>query len=67
MTKKRIDTNIQDLKNTRDRKRGSITAQTLQKVNTIIDFYEDRKIVQFDTANKFINGIIATNDKELFL
>ena len=29
MTKKRIDTNIQDLKNKRDRKRGSITAQTL--------------------------------------
>ena len=65
MTKKRIDTNIQDLKNKRDRKKGSTTAQTLQKVNTIIDFYEDRKIVQFDTANKLINGIIATNDKEL--
>ena len=52
-------------KNERDRNRGSITAQTLRKVNTIIDFYEDRKIVQFDTANKLVSGIIATNDQEL--
>ena len=65
MTKKHIDRNIQRFKNERDINRNKIPAQTLRKVNTIIDFYEDRKIVQFGTANNLIKGITATNDKEL--
>ena len=48
MTKKNIEKNIQSLKNKRDRLRRKINTQTLQKINTLIDLYETRKISQFD-------------------
>ena len=64
MTKKNIEKNIQSLKNKRDRLRRKINTQTLQKINTLIDLYETRKISQFDTANNLINAITTTDEKE---
>ena len=64
MTKKNIEKNVQTLKNKRDRLRRKINTQTLQKINTLIDLYEDRKISQFDTANNLINTISTSDEKE---
>ena len=56
---------ITSLRNIRDRKRGRVDTATLPKINTVIDLYEDRKIVQHGTAEKLIKGVTATNDKNL--
>ena len=44
--------------------RRKINTQTLQKINTLIDLYEDRKISQFDTANNLIEAISTSDEKE---
>lgn len=63
MTKKNILKNIQTLKNIRDNKRGKVSTTTLQKVNKLVDLYEDRKISQLDTALNLIMDITSRNDK----
>ena len=45
--------------------RGRLSTPIIQKINTIIDLFEDRKISQFSTANNIIQGIITTNKREL--
>ena len=56
---------ITSLRTIRDRKRGRVDTATRPKINTVIDLYEDRKIVQHGTAEKLIKGVTATNDKNL--
>ena len=65
MTKKSIENNIQSLRTRRDNIKNKISPPTLQKFNTILSFYEDRKIARKETADKLINGILAKDDKEL--
>ena len=63
MTKKLIRNYIQNLKSTRDAKRGKVPNQTMTKLNNVIDLYEDRKISQFTTAVNLINGLTTGNAK----
>ena len=70
MTKKSVEKSIQSLRNRRDNIKSKIsttttTTTTLQKFNTILSYYEDRKISRKETADKLINGILAKDDKEL--
>ena len=65
MTKKSIEKSIQSLRNRRDNIKSKISTTTLQKFNTILSYYEDRKISRKETADKLINGILAKDDKEL--
>ena len=65
MTKKSIEKSIQSLRNRRDNIKSKISTATLQKFNTILSYYEDRKISRKETADKLINGILAKDDKEL--
>ena len=65
MTKKSIEKNIQNLRTRRDNIKNNISTPTLQKFNTILSYYEDRKIARKETADKLINGILAKDDKEL--
>ena len=61
MTKKHIRKNIQTLRNLRDAKIGKVPSTIQQKINNIVDLYEDRRIVQRATAENLINNI-STND-----
>ena len=65
MTKKSVVKSIQSLRNRRDNIKSKISTTTLQKFNTILSYYEDRKISRKETADKLINGILAKDDKEL--
>ena len=65
MTKKSIERNIQSLGNFIERNRRRAGASTVQKLNAIKELYEDRKIVQFGTAEKLMKGLTAGNEKEL--
>ena len=65
MTKKSVEKSIQSLRNRRDNIKSKISTTTLQKFNTILSYYEDRKISRQETADKLINGILAKDDKEL--
>ena len=65
MTKKSVEKSIQSLRNRRDNIKSKISTTTLQKFNTILSYYEDRKISRKETADKLINGILAKDDKEL--
>ena len=69
MTKKSVVKSIQSLRNRRDNIKSKIstttTTTTLQKINTILSYYEDRKLSRKETADKLINGILAKDDKEL--
>ena len=65
MTKKSIQRNIQNLKIRRENIKSKISTSTLQKFNTLIDLYEDRKITRKETADKLINGILTKDEKEL--
>ena len=65
MTKKSIEKSIQSLRNRRDNIKSKISTTTLQKFNTILSYYEDRKISRKETADKLIDGILAKDDKEL--
>lgn len=63
MTKKNIKINLQNLRGTREKARGKVSTSSLQKINNIIDLYEDRKIVQYTTADKLIKGLSARTEK----
>ena len=65
MTKKSVVKSIQSLRNRRDNIKSKISTTTLQKFNTILSYYEDRKISRKETADKLINDILAKDDKEL--
>ena len=65
MTKKSVEKSIQSLRNRRDNIKSKISTTTLQKFNTILSYYEDRKFSRKETADKLINGILAKDDKEL--
>ena len=65
MTKKSVEKSIQSLRNRRDNIKSKISTTTLQKFNTILSYYEDRKNSRKETADKLINGILAKDDKEL--
>ena len=65
MTKKSVVKSIQSLRNRRDNIKSKISTTTLQKFNTILSYYEDRKISRKETADKLINGILAKDEKEL--
>ena len=65
MTKKSVEKSIQSLRNRRDNIKSKISTTTLQKFNTILSYYEDRKISRKETADKLINGILTKDDKEL--
>ena len=65
MTKKSVEKSIQSLRNRRDNIKNKVSTTTLQKFNTILSYYEDRKISRKETADKLINGILAKDDKEL--
>ncbi|MCV6607647.1 MAG: hypothetical protein OIF32_05500, partial [Campylobacterales bacterium] len=62
--KKNIQKNINILNSIRDRNRNRVSTSTLQKINRIIDLYEDRKITQLTTAENLIKGIATNNEKQ---
>ena len=63
MTKKLIRDYTQNLRNKRDRYIGKVSNSIQEKINNIVDLYEDRKIVQYGTADKLIDGLAQRNDK----
>ena len=63
MTKKSILRNLQNLRNDRERARRKVSTATLQKINNVIDLFEDRKIAQYTTADKLIKGLSASNGR----
>ena len=62
--KKSIQKNINILNSIRDRNRNRVPTSILQKINRIIDLYEDRKITQLTTAENLIKGIATNNEKQ---
>ena len=64
MTKKAIRNNISILRSVRDRNVGRVSASIQQKINKVVDLYEDRKISQFSTAERLIKNIATTNEKQ---
>ena len=63
MTKRLIRNNLNELNKTRDRVRNRVSTATLQKMNDVIELYEDRLIVQYGTADKLIEGLAQRNQK----
>ena len=63
MTKKLIRDNLNELNKTRNRVRNRVSTATLQKINNVIELYEDRLIVQYGTADKLIEGLAQRNQK----
>ena len=64
MTKKLIQQYTQNLRTTRDSKIGKVPPDIQAKINKIVDLYEDRKISQYETANKLINDISINDTKK---
>ena len=64
MMKKNIQKNINILNSLRDRNRNRVPTSILQKINRIVDLYEDRKITQLTTAENLIKGIATNNEKQ---
>ena len=48
----------------RDRHTGRVPTSIQQKINNVVDLYEDRKITQLTTAENLINGIATNNQKQ---
>ena len=63
MTKKSIVRNLDILRSMRDRKRRRVNATTLEKINNVIELYEDRKISQTATAENLLNGLVEGKEK----
>ena len=63
MTKKSIVRNLDILRSMRDRKRRRVNATTLEKINNVIELYEDRKISQMATAENLLNGLVEGKEK----
>ena len=64
MTRKLIQQYTQNLRTTRDSKIGKVPPDIQAKINKIVDLYEDRKISQYETANKLINDISINDTKK---
>ena len=64
MTSKNIRKNINFLRALRDRHTGRVPTSIQQKINNVVDLYEDRKITQLTTAENLINGIATNNQKQ---
>ena len=64
MTTKNIRKNINFLRALRDRHTGRVPTSIQQKINNVVDLYEDRKITQLTTAENLINGIATNNQKQ---
>ena len=64
MTTKNIRKNINFLRALRDRHTGRVPTSIQQKINNVVDVYEDRKISQLTTAENLINGIATNNQKQ---
>ena len=64
MSKKLIRQYTQNLRTTRDSKIGKVPPDIQAKINKIVDLYEDRKISQYQTANKLINDISINDTKK---
>ena len=64
MTTKNIRKNINFLRALRDRHTGRVPTSIQQKINNVVDLYEDRKISQLTTAENLINGIATNNQKQ---
>ena len=64
MTKKLIQTYTRFLRDTRDKYIGKVSNSIQQKINNIVDLYEDRKIVQYGSAVDLINGLVAKDNKK---
>ena len=64
MIKKNIQKNINILNSIRDRNRNRVPTSILQKINQIVDLYEQRKITQLTTAENLIKGIATNNEKQ---
>ncbi len=64
MTKKIIQRYTRILRDTRDKYIGKVNNSIQQKINNIVDLYEDRKITQYGPAVNLINGIVAKDNKK---
>ena len=64
MTKKLIQRYTQNLRSKRDRFIGKVSNSIQEKINNIVDLYEDRKIVQHGSADKLIDGLTAKDNKK---
>ena len=64
MTKKSIQRYTQNLRSKRDRFIGKVSNSIQEKINNIVDLYEDRKIVQHGSADKLIDGLVAKDNKK---
>ena len=64
MTSKKKRKNINFLRALRDRHTGRVPTSIQQKINNVVDLYEDRKITQLTTAENLINGIATNNQKQ---
>ena len=62
---KNIKRNTRALQTTYDNYKNRLTQSTRAKIQTLISFYEDRKIAQFTTADNLIRQFItAKTDKQ---
>ena len=64
MTKKLIRQYTQNLRTTRDSKIGKVPPDIQAKMKKLVDLYEDRKISQYETANKLKNDISINDTKK---
>lgn len=64
MTKKLIRDYLKGLRTRRDNAVGKVSNDIQQKINNVVDLYEDRKITQKSTADKLIDGLISRNEKK---
>ena len=64
MSKKLIRQYTQNLRTTRGSKIGKVPPDIQAKINKIVDLYEDRKISQYQTANKLRNDISINDTKK---
>ena len=64
MTKKLIRDYLKGLRNRRDNAVGKVSNDIQQKINNVVDLYEDRKITQKSTADKLIDGLVSKNEKK---
>ena len=64
MTKKLIRDYLKGLRTRRDNAVGKVSNDIQQKINNVVDLYEDRKITQKSTADKLIDGLISRNEEK---
>ena len=64
MTTKLIRDYLKGLRTRRDNAVGKVSNDIQQKINNVVDLYEDRKITQKSTADKLIDGLISRNEEK---